>query len=94
MIENGYFYEVSKSRKILYIIVAALLILLGVAIGIFLIPDLIPLIKRTPYQLLEPSSFLRHMLHVDWFLQFLGWLLAYVIFRTGIGFYRDSQKPT
>ncbi len=74
--------------------IASLLILLGVAIGIFLIPILIPLIKRTPYQLLEPNAFIRNMLQVDWFLQFLGWLLVYVIFRSGIGFYKDSKKPS
>lgn len=88
------FNEVSKSRKILYRIIAALLILLGVAIGIYLIPDLIPLIKMTPYQLLDPKAVVRNELTHDWFWQSVGWFVAYVMFRIGKSFYKDSNKPS
>ena len=88
------FNEVSKSRKILYRIIAAFLILMSVAIGIYLIPDLIPLIKRTPYELLEPNPVIRHELRIDWFWQYVGWFIAYLIFRIGKSFYKDSKKPS
>ncbi|MEX0291039.1 MAG: hypothetical protein AB3N14_18190 [Flavobacteriaceae bacterium] len=88
------FSVVSKSRKILYRIIAALFILLSIAIGIYLIPDLIPLIKRTPYQLLHPDFHVRGDLGYDWFWQSVGWFIAYMIFRIGKSFYKDSQKPS
>ncbi|RIV46482.1 hypothetical protein D2V05_03800 [Flagellimonas pelagia] len=69
-------------------------ILLGAAIGIYLIPDLIPLIKRTPYQLLDPEIRVRNKLGIDWFWQYIGWFITYMIFRIGKSFYKDSQKPT
>jgi hypothetical protein len=88
------FSEVSRNRKILYRIIAALLILLGVAIAIFLIPGLIPLLKRTPYQLLHPELRVRNALSLDWFWQSVGWFIVYMIFRIAKSFYKDSQKPT
>ncbi len=87
------FNEVSKSRKILYRIIAALLILLAVAIGVYLIPDLIPLIKRTPYQLLHPEVRVRNALSLDWFWQYVGWFIVYMVFRIGKSFYKDTKKP-
>ncbi|MEW2920967.1 hypothetical protein AB1A65_05820 [Muricauda sp. ANG21] len=88
------FNGVSKSRKILYRIIAVLLILLGIAIAIYLIPNLIPLIKRTPYQLLHPEVRVRNELGLDWFWQYVGWFITYIIFRIAKSFYKDSQKPT
>ncbi|KQC30332.1 hypothetical protein [Flagellimonas eckloniae] len=88
------FSKVSKSRKVLYRIIAALLILLSIAIGIYLIPSLMPLIKRTPYQLLHPEVRVRNELGLDWFWQYVGWFIAYMIFRIGKSFYKDSKKPS
>ncbi|WP_431126372.1 hypothetical protein [Flagellimonas flava] len=87
------FNEVSKSRKILDRTVGVLLILLSVAIAIFLIPGLWALIRKlTKLITYEPGDLFSF--RYSSFTQFVGWLLAYVIFRTGIGFYRDSKKPT
>ncbi len=88
------FRVVSKSRKILERILGISLILISIATAIFLIPSLIPLIKRTPYQLLEPDPVIRHELRIDWFFQFFGWFIAYFIFRSGRAFLRDSKKPS
>ncbi len=86
------FNEVSKSRKILDRTLGIVLILISIAIGVFLIPSLIPLIKRTPYQLLHPDFNIRGDLGYDWFWQSVGWFIAYMIFRIGKSFYKDSQK--
>ncbi|RRQ49726.1 hypothetical protein DZC72_03815 [Maribacter algicola] len=57
-------------------------------------PDFIPLVKRTPYLLLEPKAELRHEMHQDWFWQFVGWIIAYFSFRGGRSFLRDAQKSS
>jgi hypothetical protein len=88
------FSEVSKNRKILDRILGILLILISVGIAIFIIPSLIPLIKRTPYELLHPKLRVRNELGHDWFWQFVGWFIAYMIYRIGKSFYKDSQKPS
>jgi hypothetical protein len=88
------FSEVFKNRKILDRILGILLILISVGIVMFLIPSLIPLIKRTPYQLLDPKPTIRHELGVDWIFQFIGWSLVYVTFRSGRAFLRDSKETT
>ena len=64
------------------------------AIGIYLIPDLIPLLKRTPYQLLHPKAGVRNELGHDWFWQYIGWIIAYMLFRIGKSFYKDTKKPS
>jgi len=88
------FNEVSRNRKILDRIIGILLILISIAIAIFLIPSLIPLIKRTPYQILEPDSYIRHKLGVDWIMQSIGWICAYYTYRGGRDFLRDSKNPS
>tara|TARA_Y100001933_G_C18881139_1_gene514074 strand:+ start:158 stop:442 length:285 start_codon:yes stop_codon:yes gene_type:complete len=94
MVEKGYFSEVSKNRKILNRTLGILLILISSAIAIYLIPSLMPLIKRTPYQLLEPDAFVRYELQHDWFMQLVGWIIAFFTFRNGRAFLRDSKKTT
>ena len=86
------FNEVSKKRKNLDRILGILLILTGIAIAILLLPSLIPLIKRTPYQLLDPKATIRNELGVSWIFHFIGLVLAYVTFISGRGFLRDSKK--
>lgn len=86
------FNEVSKARKILNIIFGVILIVISVAVVYFLVQYLIPLIKRTPYQLLDPDMTIRNELSHDWFFQFLGWFFVYVVFRSGISFFKDSIK--
>lgn len=88
------FSEVSKSRKILERILGILLILISIAIGVYLIPSFLPLIRKTPYLLLEPNALVRHELSRDWFLQSIGWIIAYFAFRNGRAFLRDSKKPS
>lgn len=88
------FNLVSKSRKILDRTIGVFLILMGMAIGFYLIPDLIPLIKRTPYQLLHPKVRVRNALGLDWFWQSVGWIIAFFILRNGIAFLSDSSKPS
>ena len=88
------FNEVSKKRKNLDRILGILLILTGIAIAILLLPSLIPLIKRTPYQLLDPKPTIRHELGVDWIFHFISLALAYVTFSSGRAFLRDSKKPS
>nr|WP_293283244.1 hypothetical protein [Allomuricauda sp.] len=88
------FNVVSKSRKILDRTIGVFLILMGIAIGFYLIPDLIPLIKRTPYQLLHPKIGVRNALGLDWFWQSIGWIIAFFLFRSGRAFLRDSKKPS
>ena len=67
---------------------------MSIAIGVFFIPDLLALIKKTPYQLLDPNMRVRNELWMNWFFQFLGWALVYVIFVSGRGFLRDSKKSS
>lgn len=88
------FNQVSKSRKNLDRILGILLIIASIGITIFLVPSLIPLIKRTPYQLLEPDPVIRHELRIDWFFHFIGLALACVAFISGRAFLRDSKKPS
>ncbi len=93
MFELGIFTEVSKSRRILDRTLGILFILISIVIGCFLIPDLLPLIRKTPYLLLEPDSLVRHELSLDWFMQFVGWIIAFFTFRIGRAFLKDSKKP-
>lgn len=88
------FNKVSKSRKIIDRVLGILLILISIAIAIFLVPSLMSLIKRTPYQLLEPDPVIRHMLGVDWTLHFIGLALDCVAFIGGRAFLRDSNKSS
>ncbi|TMU54742.1 hypothetical protein [Flagellimonas algicola] len=87
------FKVVSKNRKTLDRTIGILLILMSIAIGVFLVPGLWALIgKFTKLITYEPGDLFSF--RYSSFTQFVGWILAYVIFRTGIGFYRDSKKPT
>lgn len=70
-----------------------LLIGISIAIAVYLIPSLWPILKRTPYELLEPNAGIRHKLRYDWFMQSIGWIIAYFAFRGGRAFLRDSKKP-
>jgi hypothetical protein len=88
------FNEVSNKHKNLDRVLGILLILISGVIASFLIPSLIPLIKRTPYQLLDPKPTIRHELGVDWIFHFISLALAYVTFSSGRAFLRDSQKPS
>lgn len=83
----------SKARKIIEIVLGILFIFLSIAIFVFLIPDLVPLLKRTPYLLLEPNMRLRNEFGQDWFWQSIGWVIAYFCFRGGRSFLRDAWKP-
>ncbi|MAO15451.1 hypothetical protein LDL77_15680 [Flagellimonas marinaquae] len=88
------FNEVSRNRQILDRTLGILLSLIGIAIGIFLIPDFLPLLERTPYLLLEPDAGVRHELGYAWFMQSVGWIIAFFAFRSGRAFLRDSKKTT
>ena len=86
------FIEVSKGRKILETILGIFFTVLSIAIGVFLLPDLLPLLGRTPYLILEPDSGVRHELSIDWFWQSIGWVIAYFCFRGGRSFLRDALE--
>lgn len=66
------FIEVSKGRIILETILGIFFTVLGIAIGVLLLPDLLPLLKRTPFLLLEPRAGVRHELSIKWFWQSIG----------------------
>ena len=79
-------------RKIFESAFGVLLILLGMAIGAFLIPDLLPLVKKSAFLLLEPGApFVKHGLYEDWFMQAIGWTFALLFFHNGRLFLRDGN---
>ena len=84
--------DVSKARKVIETVLGILFICLSIAIVVFLLPDFIPLVKRTPYLLLEPKVELRREMQIDWFWQSIGWIIAYFSFRGGRSFLRDAWK--
>jgi hypothetical protein len=75
-------------------VLGILFICLSIAFVVFLLPDFIPLVKRTPYLLLEPKAELRREMQLDWFWQFVGWIIAYFSFWGGRSFLRGAQKSS
>ena len=87
------FSVVSKARKIFDRLFGVLLILIGIVIVIFLIPELLPLIKKSAFLLLELGApFVKHGLYEDWFMQIIGWTIAIILFRGGKAFLMYSNK--
>nr|WP_299000379.1 hypothetical protein [uncultured Allomuricauda sp.] len=83
----------SEKHKIFDRIFGVFQVLLGVVIGAFLIPDLLPLIKKSAFLLLEPGApFVKHGLYEDWFMQIIGWTFSILLFQNGRAFLTYSKK--
>ena len=93
--EKDTFNLMSERRKIFDRTFGVLQILVGVVIGAFLIPDLLPLIKKSAFLLLEPGApFVKHGLYEDWFTQTIGWTFSILLFQNGRAFLRFGKKSS
>ena len=81
-------------RRILDRTFGILLLLASVTLVAFFLPDLLPLIKKTSYLLLEPGApLVKHGLWDDWFMQAIGWTFTILFFQNGRAFLSYSKKP-
>ena len=85
----------SKKHKIFNRTFGMLLVLISLVIGSLLVPNLLPLIKKSAFLFLEPGApFVRQGLYEDWFMQAIGWTFAIIFFHNGRMFLSYDKKPS
>lgn len=84
----------SKSLQILNKFLGILCILISIVIVGFLIPGLLPLVKKLIALLTTFTTHARYEFSHAFLLQMIGWVIAYFTFNTGRDFIKDSKRTS